>query len=52
MKEERDMLEHKLEEIMSKSKGDYEQLIKDKNDLERQYFDYKIKSVSGEFPGF
>ena len=37
---------------MSKSKGDYEQLIKDKNDLERQYFDYKIKSVSGKFPGF
>ena len=48
MKEERDMLEQKLEDVMSKSKEDHEQLIRDRNELERQFFDYKVKSVSGE----
>ena len=47
MKEERDGLERKLEDMMSKAKEDREQLMKDRNDLERQFFDYKIKSVSG-----
>ncbi|KAL5253010.1 hypothetical protein ACHWQZ_G015689 [Mnemiopsis leidyi] len=46
MKEERDGLERKLEEIMNKAKEEREGLMKERNDLERQFFDYKIKSVS------
>jgi hypothetical protein len=52
MKEERDMLEQKLEEIMNKSKEDHEQLIRERNDLERQFFDYKIRSVTGKLSAF
>lgn len=49
MKQERDFLEQKLEEVMNKAKEENDKLTNERNDIERQFFDYKIKSVSGEW---